>query len=699
MRALPYAPLLLLAACGSTVVPGPERSCESSLRFAAAAEPSVTIEGEWSGLAAEPMERRADGTWAWHQVLEPRPQGYAYRFGLADGGTVLDPLVDRTRWVGQAELSRLLVPDCHLPRLEVQAFAVTPEGELTIEVQALRGAGGKALAAPKVRLDGQPLDAHLDPASGRLSLAAHLLPTGKHQVQIEMADQAGGAAAPLVLPFWVEATPFDWRDAVLYFAFTDRFRNGNPDNDSKVAGVDDRANFAGGDFAGLTATIEEGYFEKLGVNALWISPVEANAEGAWAGTDGRQYSGYHGYWPAGPGLTQARFGTRDELEALVAAAHRHGLRVVADVVLNHVHEQHPWYRDHRADGWFNVGNSCVCGSPGCDWDARALDCWFTPYLPDLDWRSSAMGDELAAGLRGWLVDVGFDGLRIDAAKHLLPTAIRTARAEVRDLTGLTNATPWLVGETFTGSDGHDLLNRHVGPHELDGQFEFSLYWSLVDAFAHGQPLTLVDAALRKSDAALLPTGLFSPFLGNHDLPRFASLAAGQVGADPQAQAWGSPLPQSEDDAVFARIRQAFTVLLAQPGVPLIYYGDEVALAGAGDPDNRRLMPWTGVSPRQADLRTYLGKLALARRGNAALRRGVRDALVADDDVLVFQRTDGAEVVVVAVNRGATTKTVAVPLARGAHGSRWVDLLGGAERPASGSLTLEPGTLAWLSLQP
>src|SRR5262249_5501775 len=91
---------------------------------------------------------------------------------------------------------------------------------------------------------------------------------------------------------------FDWRSAILYFVFVDRWNNGDPTNDAPVAGVEPQANYQGGDYAGVIAKIDEGYFNDLGVNAIWLTVPMGNPSVAGAGADGHQYSAYHGYWPS-----------------------------------------------------------------------------------------------------------------------------------------------------------------------------------------------------------------------------------------------------------------------------------------------------------------------------------------------------------------------------------------------------------------
>jgi neopullulanase len=188
----------------------------------------------------------------------------------------------------------------------------------------------------------------------------------------------------------------------------------------------------------------------------------------------------------------------------------------------------------------------------------------------------------------------------------------------------------------------------------------------------------------------------SPFLGNHDVPRFLAYAAGQVEADAVAQAWGPNAPPDvvTDAAAFARAKQAFTFLLTARGAPLIYYGDEIGLSGAGDPDNRRLMKWGALTPLEAGLRAHVETLAAARKQSRALQEGDRVTLLAEPDLWVQQRAAGADGALVIIHRGATARTVTVSARGGLGRARYRDALSASEIDFGGAssttLTVPPG---------
>jgi glycosidase len=666
-----------LAACSPPVTPGPERSCETVLRAAPPVSvAALSIRGEWAAFEPQPMTRRDDGVFEWRGTLEPRD--YAYGFGEE----TIDPTALYSRWVADAEWSRVRVPDCKKPRVVLGSLNATASGTLTAGALVERGKGGGGVT-PKVFVDGAERELSFVAASGSLEIEVPGLAVGRHLLRIEATDAEGAVAEPVVAPFWVEEKPFAWSQAVIYFVLVDRFRDGEPANNAPVSGVPDKANFLGGDLQGVRLAIEEGYFERLGVNTLWLSPLEPSPDTGYPGTDGRSYSGYHGYWPVASREVQKRFGGRAALDAVVAAAHARGIRILGDAVVNHVHELHPRYVEHKNDGWFRGG--CLCTSGSCSFDLRPLDCWFANYLPDFNWRNNEVAAEIEGDARFWLEEVGFDGFRVDAVKHFEHMGARSLSGPAREL-GSTAGGFYLVGEVFAGGGQRELLNQWLTPPVLDGQFDFPLYWTVVDTFARGQALTGLDAAVALSETTYPATALMSPFLGNHDVPRFLSYAAGQIENDSVAQGWGPNAPPDvvTDAAAFARAAQAFTFLLTARGAPLIYYADELGLSGSGDPDNRRSMKWRGLTALQSGLRAHIETLAAARKQSRALQEGDRVTLLAEPDLWVQQRASGTDGALVVIHRGAAARMVTLTARNGLARGRYRDAISGVEIDFGGS---------------
>ncbi|MCC6524759.1 MAG: hypothetical protein IT373_19030 [Polyangiaceae bacterium] len=456
-----------------------------------------------------------------------------------------------------------------------------------------------------------------------------------------------GGAAPGV---------FDWRSAVMYFVFVDRFFNGDVGNDATVAGVEPPANYQGGDYAGVIAKLEDGYFESLGVNALWLTVPMNNPNVAGAGSDGHAYSAYHGYWPTDLDQSEEHFGSKALLATLVDTAHARGIKVLLDYAMNHVHSAAPIYQQHPEWFWplqYN-GNNCVCGD-GCDWNDsyQQKRCWFRDYLPDWNFtvpeaRAYSVGNAIQ-----WVVDTGADGFRLDAVKHIELDWILDLRARVRDeIEPVSGQHFYMVGETFE-SGNRDVLKFYVGSDRLDGQFDFPLRGNVVERILRRSGTMYdLDAFLATNDGYY--GGVMSTFIGNHDLARVVNTALDQPwGAwdNGGSSAWDNPPGLPANAAPFERLAVAYTFLFTTKGIPLVYYGDEVAMPGAGDPDNRRFMQWDGLSQSQLLLRDHMARLGAIRRDHPALWRGWRSTLSVSNDTYAYSMSDGIETVYVGLNRG------------------------------------------------
>jgi glycosidase len=211
----------------------------------------------------------------------------------------------------------------------------------------------------------------------------------------------------------------------------------------------------------------------------------------------------------------------------------------------------------------------------------------------------------------------------------------------------------------------DLLKQYVDPStKLDGQFDFPLRANLVQSvIMRTENMSDLASFMNSNDYYYGASAVMSTFIGNHDLPRIIHLAANnRLWGDNQASdgknlAWGGqPGPVAEIEA-YERVANAFGVLYTNRGAPLVYYGDEIGLPGAGDPDNRRFMQWTGLSANQTFLKDRLKKLGDIRSKHPALRRGTRTTLESSADVWAYSRITNGDTVYVAVNRSDSDKPV------------------------------------------
>ena len=463
---------------------------------------------------------------------------------------------------------------------------------------------------------------------------------------------------------------FDWRDAVLYFVFVDRFLDGNAANNapSTAGGLDSSANWQGGDWAGLKQKIEADYFGQLGVNALWITVPMDNTDAIGIGDDGRNYTAYHGYWPRDLTKPERRFGTEAELTAMVDAAHAKGIKIVVDYAMNHVHKDSPVYSAHR--DWFNPldlggGRQCICGSPDCPWDGgKATQCWFRDYLPDFNFNNTDARNFSVQNALDWVTKYKIDGLRLDAVKHIEQSWLLELRDRlIKEVEPKTKEHVYLVGETYTGDKA--LIKSFIDPcKKLDGQFDFPLRAELNGKVLLRQGKMQDLIGFMDANVSYYGSGLNSTFIGNHDVPRTIHFAQNSPlwndvwSGGKDRNFVNKPGTVTEIEA-YERMAVAMALLMTNRGVPLIYYGDEIGLAGAGDPDNRRFMDWNAASYNNGQklLLDRHKKLGSLRKAHIALRRGTRTTLSSSDDTWAYKMVEGSDTVYVVVNRSDSAKMV------------------------------------------
>jgi glycosidase len=641
-----------LVGCGdSSPPPGAVRDCSFTVFYQAGGPASAALPqqvavvadfNDWDP-ATHPLMAAGDPG-LYYAVLAPEPGWHTYRIWV-DGETVLDGFNPLTLLGDDGrEASAMRIPDCAAPALEVRSLAAAGDG-LAAQVAFLRARAGAALDRDTlvVTVDDVAATATLG-AADEISVTAAGLAAGKHRLRAAARDRDGVAAEALEVPFWTEGQPFDWRDALIYQIVVDRFRQGGG------ALRDDLSitSFHGGDLGGLTEAIAEGYFDDLGVNALWVSPLYQNPEGLLPGHAGHESEAYHGYWPREPRTVSVRFGGEAALDALVAAAHARGLRVIMDLVPNHVHESHPYYREHRWDGWFNhPDGDCICGA-ACSWGGFIEECWFDPFLPDLRWGYGPVAGQGTDDAVYWLDRFDLDGLRIDAVPMMPRLATRHLRDAIHRRLEAGGTHVYLVGETYTGTGGQSSIRYYLGPQALSGQFDYPVMWALRSALTgRTTPLDL-DAEVRRSEASWEGSGaVMAPILGNHDVARLVS----ELNGDNLGAPWDAPPPPPETDKPYQLLALAWSFLLTQPGAPVIYYGDEIGMPGASDPDNRRNMRFgDAVTEREAAVRAHVARLGQARRCAVALRRGARRTLLVNENLYVYGRDAGdGTVALVALN--------------------------------------------------
>ena len=698
-----FATMLSTAACGEDEVPALGGECRTAL-WAKPMRPGepLSVRGSWDEWHRDfPLKAFGDGWYVAELDLDPGEYGYLV---VEEGAARLDRYNGQSffRRSDEQEVSRLVVEDCTVPRVEVTNVTQVDVGTLRFEVQLEPAQDSDATPQVGFSIENQEIGPpSAEPFDGgRWSMDIPGLPQGKHTFQWWAFDDEGRRSPPIRASGFVDAVAPTWADGILYQVVVDRFRtdDGSPPADPPTAG-----SRAGGTLRGVTTAIEDGFFSSLGVSALWLSPVYVNPEEAREGREGEGdylYEGYHGYWPLESRAVDPKIGGEAALHELIAAAHAQGIRVLLDLVPNHLYEANPRVAEHADDDWFHQHDPpCVCGTPSCPWSDFIRTCWFADYLPDLRFENPDVLALAAEDAVWWQETFDVDGFRIDAIPMMPRAASRRIAWELRRAAG-TREAAFTLGEIFTGAGtgGTNDLAYYLGPDGLDSAFDFPLMWALRGAVATGTgSFTDVETSLAHTDAALDGSGAESQLgrmIGNHDVTRFASETAGDAGQD----GWTDPAPQSADAEVYELQRIGLGIVLTLPGLPVIYYGDEVALAGGSDPDNRRVLPaLEELSDAQAQLLADTRRLATLRRCLPALRQGVHRAVVASTEHYAYVRDagDGAPALVI-VSTADEPTTLAIPIAAALPTGPYEDVLGGAGIEVGGGelvLELPPRSIA------
>ena len=448
------------------------------------------------------------------------------------------------------------------------------------------------------------------------------------------------------------------RDDVIYLIMPDRFADGDPTNNMPNAatpGTYDRnapKAYHGGDLKGIQDHLP--YLKDLGVTTLWLNPIFDNDNTT---------EGYHGYGATDLYAVEDHFGSVAEFQQLVAAAHQQGIKVLLDMVPNHVGPKHPWASSQPAPGWLHGTTASHINTdydypPVTDPHAveknyrSALDGWFANVLPDLAQENPLVAQYLQQNAYWWMETGGVDGFRIDTFPYVPRTFWKTY------LQGLQSTYPsfFAVGEVYNseppvvsyfagGQKGFDDVDTH-----LTTPFDFPMESAIREVVNHGASAKKIVDVLRQDRLYPHPE-LLVTFIGNHDMTRFLTDAKGST----------------------AKLKLAFSLLSTLRGIPQIYSGDEIAMPGAEDPDNRHDFPGgfpgdshnafmaAGRTPEAQDVYAHVQGLLKLRREHPALRLGVQKHVAVADDYYIFTRETEGEKLLVVFYKGDTAKPLSVDL--------------------------------------
>ena len=486
-------------------------------------------------------------------------------------------------------------------------------------------------------------------STGRSFIRVYALGDGKNLNDLLIPLENGKVLADAA-----QLTRHDDQAQVLYSLMIDRFHNGNKKNDWKMNSPEvlDIVDYQGGDIAGITQKIKDGFFNDLGITTIWISPITQNPWDAWGMNkfpNGNKYdntkaytkfSGYHGYWPIFATEVEKRFTTEEELHEMLAVAHAHGLNVILDYVANHMHINSPTLQEHP--DW-HTDSILPDGRRNFElWDEARLTTWFDVHIPTLDLERPEVCAPMTDSALVWLEKFDFDGFRHDACKHIPLNYWRELGAKMKQR--YPNRHIWMIGETYGDTK---LIGSYVKSGLLNSQFDFNIYHTAIDVFGKpNQSLKSINKTILESLAAYGSHHTMGNISGNHDKCRFISLAGGAVSwnESDKAAGWERHIGVTADgdaareEAAYKAAMLLEVINLTIPGVPCIYQGDEYAEAGGNDPDNRHMMKFNGLTDRQQQFRDEVQKLVQLRRNSLPLIYGEYIPVTVTDKLFVFDRT-------------------------------------------------------------
>ena len=455
----------------------------------------------------------------------------------------------------------------------------------------------------------------------------------------------------------------DQQAQVLYSLMIDRFYNGNTANDWKMNSPEvlDIVDYQGGDLAGITKKISEGYFDQLGINTIWISPITQNPWDAWGlypFPNGNKYdstktytkfSGYHGYWPIYATKLDDRFGTPDELRTLLDTAHAHEINIILDYVANHMHINSPTLQEHP--DW-HTDSILPDGRRNFElWDEARLTTWFDKHIPTLDLEREEVCEQMTDSALYWLANYDLDGYRHDACKHIPEGYWRMLGQKIA--TRWPGRPIWMIGETY-GSP--ELIGSYVKSGMLNAQFDFNVYFTAREALCGFKGM---DQVMQNELTSLGTYGAhhtMGNISGNHDQIRFASIAGGAIDiyCHGKEEGWTREIGIGDTAVAYKRALLMEVLNMTLPGVPCIYQGDEYGEVGGNDPDNRHIMRFENLNDDELKMRNEVAKLIQLRRHSMPLLYGDFIPLIDRPEEIIFQRIYLGQKVTVMINRDELT---------------------------------------------
>ncbi len=634
------------------------------------------------------LVKNSDGLWASTLYLMPGDYGYQV---VLDGTWYLDPTNNKKRDNGQGGYNSLLTVPGPGPSAEPKIVS-TSFADNSFSCQTNSGDEILCLWENKV----VPFEIRNNQFVVEIPKAANQIK--RSFLRVFPFNTAYGRGEDMLIPLEFgqvvtdtkQLDRMDKQTMIMYFLMVDRFVNGDLNNDRKTDDPDilPVANHFGGDLEGVIKKLEDGYFSDLGINTIWLSPIPKNPEGAFGlwnkGGVTSKFSAYHGYWPISFTQIDDRFGTDEELQELVNSSHDRDMNVLLDIVANHVHELHPVYQANKDKGWA-TDLYLPDGTLNTEkWDEHRLTTWFDVFLPSLNLERQEVTEMLSDSAIYWLENFNIDGFRHDATKHIPLNFWRTLTKKVKAIAKQDNRPIYQVGETYGTAE---LIASYVGSGMLDGQFDFNVYDALLASVCRDDVgFETLAARISQSITYYGTNHLMGNMSGNQDKPRFMSMATGEVRFDEDSKLAGWTRDINRQTSVgFKKVAMMQAVNLFIPGIPCIYYGDEIGMPGGNDPDNRRMMKFDDLSEEEKLLRDKVSVLARTRQSSMPLLYGSFEFHEAKGDRLLASRAYFDETFYLAINNSEQETSFTIPaLANNSH-----QLVAGTATTSNDKIVLSP----------
>lgn len=445
------------------------------------------------------------------------------------------------------------------------------------------------------------------------------------------------------------ADDFDWDEAVIYFMVTDRFFDGNETNNTASGANTYGQNpglYHGGDFAGLTQKLD--YLDELGINTVWITPIVENIPGVkvtgTGSADVPYNAAFHGYWASDFTKLNPTLGTEEEFRTLISEAHKRGIKIMVDIVVNHA----GYGTEEKFGNMIRSGSDIVSGDDQKD---------SLSNLPDFKTEDPAVSAQLVKWQTQWVKDYGIDYFRVDTVKHVE----NATWAELKN--SLTEADPKfkMIGEYAGG--GYAGNGGTLGTGEMDSDLDFD-FNDQATSFVSGN-ISSVESFLASRNAALNNTYMTGQFLGSHDEIGFKQNLISK---------------KMTEEAATAASLVAATLQITAKGQPVIYYGEEIGLTGENNypyQTNRYDFDWSKVNDGNVTYQHYKKMLAIRNAYTDVFARGDRKSVAVSDEkgYDVVSRSYGGTKLYVGMNIKSAAQTVDIPVSE-SNGSIMTDLYSG-----------------------